>query len=151
MLSERQSALSMSIKRKPTPNRGAGTTAKTTKGYLRVTAGPCRHEYVHRIVAAAILGRELTKDEQVHHRDGCKLDQRHWNLLIVGERDHGWVSAKQAYYMQNIKEIADKKEWDEFMDEQAALQAQQIAVAKSRGVPWQAVDGALEQAWEVEQ
>jgi hypothetical protein len=61
------------------------------------------------------------------------------------------VSAKQAYYMQNIKEVADKKEWDEFMDEQAALQAQQIAVAKSLGVPWRAVDGALEQAWEEEQ
>ncbi len=44
-----------------------GTTCKTTKRYPRCTAGPLRHKYIHRIVAAALLGRELTKDEEVHH------------------------------------------------------------------------------------
>jgi len=36
----------------------AGVTNKTTKGYPRVTAGPLRHQYVHRIVAAALIGRQ---------------------------------------------------------------------------------------------
>jgi hypothetical protein len=139
------------MRRNQNENSGSGTTAKTTKGYLRITAGPCRHQYVHRIVAAAMLGRELREDEQVHHGKGGKLDPRHWNLLILGENDHGWISAKQAYFMEHIKEVADKKEWEEFMDEQAALQAKEIAVAKGQGVPWQPKDGSLERAWEAEQ
>jgi hypothetical protein len=123
-----------------------GTTHKTTKGYLRITAGPCRHAYVHRIVAAAMLGRELTKDEEVHHRKN-KLDPRHTNLMILGEHDHGWVSAKQSYFMTHIKEKADKKEWDEFMDEQAEKQAAEIARAKNDGVSAVIRDGVLQEAW----
>jgi hypothetical protein len=138
------------VRRNQHPNSGYGTTAKTTKGYLRITAGPLRNEYVHRIVAAAWLGRDLTKDEQVHYRNGDKLDPRHWNLLILGENDHGWVSALQAHFMQHIKEPSDRKEWEEFMDEQAALQAQQIAVAKAHGTTAVIMDGALQQAWEDE-
>lgn len=125
----------------------AGVTAKTTKGYLRITAGPCRNEYVHRIVAAAMLGRELKRDEQVHHF-GDKLDPRFTNLFILGERDHTWVTTKQAWYMKHIKEPADKQEWGEFMAARAADQAREIAIAKGHGVPWECIDGKLEEKWE---
>jgi len=127
---------------------GAGTTHKTTKGYLRVTAGPCRNEYVHRIVAEAMLGRELKKDEEVHHRDGDKLNCRFLNLLILGTYDHGWVSAKQNYYMTHILEPREKREWDEFMNEYAAKQALAIAVAKGNKRPIVIEDGVLQVAWE---
>lgn len=123
-----------------------GTTHKTTKGYLRITAGPLRNEYVHRVVAAAWLGRELKKDEQVHHRNKDKLDPRHWNLLILGQSDHSWVSAKQAYFMSHIKEPEDKREWDEFINEQATIQAQQIATARPSSIIIR--DGELQKAWE---
>ena len=126
----------------------AGVTAKTTKGYLRITAGTCRNEYVHRLIAAAMLGRELKKNEQVHHRNEDKLDPRFTNLFILGERDHTWVSAKQAWYMKHIKEPADKQEWDSFMAARAADQAREIAVAKAHGVPWECVDGKLQEEWE---
>jgi len=129
--------------------RGTGTHVHS-KGYLRVGKGPCKNLYVHRLVAAAMLGRELTKDEQVHHRNNDKLDPRYWNLLIMGEKDHGWVSALQAYYMANIKEVEDKREWEEFMDEQAAIQAHQLAVARVTGVPLEIRDGRLEAAWEAD-
>lgn len=129
-------------------NSGNGTTAKTTKQYLRITAGSCRHEYVHRLVAAAMLGRELKKDEQVHHRNSNKLDARFANLFVLGERDHSWVSAKQSWYMKHIKEPADKAEWENFMAASAADQAREIAVAKANGVPWECVDGKLEERWE---
>lgn len=124
----------------------SGTTHKTTKGYLRVTAGPCRHMYVHRIVAAAMLGRELKKDEEVHHREN-KLDPRHTNLMVLGSVDHGWVSAKQSYFMTHIKEVADKREWDDFMDQQAKKQAAHIALARSEGMPVRIRDGVLQEAW----
>jgi hypothetical protein len=127
---------------------GSGTQVHS-KGYLRVCKGPCKNQYVHRIVAAAWLGRELKRDEQVHHR-GDKLDPRHWHLLIIGECDHGWVSAKQAYFMQHIKEAADKQEWDEFMEEQSQIQAAQIADSKRGGKPVIIRDGALQEAWEAD-
>lgn len=128
-------------------NRGSGTTAKTTKGYLRITAGPCRNEYVHRIVAAAIMGRELKSEEQVHHRNADKLDPRPGNLLILGERDHGWVSAKQAYFMTHIKEPMDKAEWESFMDEEAKLQARMLAGMRSEGGTIDIGDDSLVLKW----
>jgi hypothetical protein len=94
-----------------------------------------------------MLGRELKKDEQVHHRNGDKTDPRWPNLFILGTCDHGWVSAKQAYFMQHIKEVADRREWEKFMDEHAARQAQQIATAKASGVPLEITDNALALAW----
>src|ERR1700690_1969568 len=81
--------------------RGAGTTTKTTKGYPRMTAGPLRNQYIHRVVAAALLGRELTRDEEVHHKDGDRRNCWFTNLWVIGEVDHEWVSAKQHLFMNN--------------------------------------------------
>jgi hypothetical protein len=98
--------------------RGAGTTTKTTKGYPRMTAGPLRNQYIHRIVAAALLGRTLTRDEEVHHVNGDRRNCWFTNLWVIGEVDHGWVSAKQHWFMKNRDERL-KKEWDQFMAEEA--------------------------------
>jgi hypothetical protein len=95
-----------------------------------------------------MLGRELKKDEQVHHRNQDKLDPRFVNLFVLGERDHTWVTAKQAWYMKNIKEPADREEWDAFMAARAADQAREIAAAKATGVPWECVDGQVQEKWE---
>jgi len=128
-----------------------GTTCKTTKRYPRVTAGPLRHKYIHRVVAAAMVGRELTKDEEVNHKDQNRLNFWFSNLFILGNKDHGWVSAKQSHFMRHRDE-EEKKRWDEFMAEQEAKQAVEIARARNEGVPWQGLpDGALRQAWEEEE
>ena len=111
------------------PRLRNGHTLKTTKGYPRFTAGPLRGQYIHRVVAEALLGRKLKKDEQVDHRDHNKLNCRFDNLIIRGEIDHGWVSARQAWYMKR-KDGKLKQEWDEFMatrDEE-----QQVAIAAAR-------------------
>lgn len=125
----------------------AGTTHKTTKGYPRLTAGPLRNQYVHRVVAAAWVGRPLRRDEEVHHRDGNKLNPAHTNLLILGSSDHGWVSAKQAWYMKSL-DIRAKAEWDEFMELEADRQQTEIRQAKASGQPWESCDGSLQQAWD---
>lgn len=96
---------------------------KHVKGYPRVSAGPLRHQLVHRIVAAAMLGRPLKPDEEVHYRDGNKLNFSHENLMVLGSKDHGWVSAKQASFMRR-KDAQLKKEFDEFMDEKHAEQVE---------------------------
>lgn len=122
--------------------RGHGTTCKTTKGYPRVTKGPLRHKYIHRIVAAALIGRELHKSEEVHHKDSDKLNFHHGNLLVYGARDHGWVSAKQAWYMRQ-KDKREKAEWDKFMDEEAKRFDQAVTIAKGAEQPWANVDGLV--------
>lgn len=102
-----------------------GHTRRKTKKYPRITAGPLRGQYIHRVVAAAMLGRALTKDEQVDHRDGNKLNFWFDNLIIRGEPEHGWVSAKQAWFMKR-KDDELKKEWNEFMAEKDAEQQDEI-------------------------
>jgi HNH endonuclease len=128
-------------------SRGTGTTVKTTKRYPRVTAGPLRQKYIHRIVAAALVGRELERDEEVHHKDGDRRNFNWDNLFILGGEDHGWVSSKQAWFMRNRDEKL-KAEWDKYMAEEEKKQAGEIAAARSAGEPWMYQDGQLRRGWE---
>jgi len=119
------------------------------KGYLRIKAGPLRDCLVHRIVAAALIGRDLDKSEEAHHLDANRLNC-HWsNLIVLGNKDHGWVSAKQSWYMRE-KDRKDKLEWDKFMAETAADFTSEVQSARGDGVPWQMtrVDGELQVEWE---
>lgn len=126
--------------------RKKGTTIHS-KGYPRVTCGPLRHQYVHRVVAAALVGRPLTKDEEVHHTDSDKKNFWFTNLYVLGTKDHSWVSSKQAWFMRNNDAIA-KQRWDEFMREKHAQQVEEISLAKQAGVPWRGQpDGTLEAAF----
>lgn len=86
------------------------------KGYPRISAGPMRGQRLHRIIAAAKLGRSLTQDEDVHHRDGDKLNFAPENLQVMGHKEHGCVSTKQHHYLKGI-DVSLKEEWDEFFTE----------------------------------
>ena len=125
-----------------------GNTHKTTKGYPRVTAGPLRHQYLHRIVAAALIGRDLTKDEEVDHRDHDRRNFHFSNLIIRGHWDHGWVSAKQSYFMRH-RDAKEKAAWDEFMESEAKVQTEAISLSKASGEPWRGIpDGHVEERWQ---
>lgn len=94
----------------------SGGTAIDSKGYLVITAGPHRGRRVHTLVAEAMLGRKLRPDEEVHHRDGDKLNADWRNLEVLGKAAHGAVSARQAWYFRQ-NDIKLKKEWDAFFAE----------------------------------
>lgn len=125
----------------------SGITCKTTKRYPRVTAGPLRNKYVHRIVAAALIGRELERSEEVHHKDGDRLNFNWDNLMVLGSKDHGWVSARQAWYMRE-QDLLKKVDWDEFMASEATRADVEIRLAKADGRPYNVEDGTMRSRYE---
>lgn len=62
----------------------------TPAGYRRIGK-----EMEHRKVMRQFLGRELLKEEHVHHLNGNKLDNRIDNLALLTRKIHGGTSAKQ--------------------------------------------------------
>lgn len=85
------------------------------QGYPRIGAGPLRGRRLHRIIAAAKIGRPLKPDEDVHHKDGNKLNCSPNNLEVLGHKEHGCVSAKQHWYVKQ-NDIRLKNEFDEYFE-----------------------------------
>lgn len=82
--------------------RGFGSI--TDEGYLRRQING-KQIYQHRIVMEEHLGRKLTKEESVHHKNGDRLDNRLENLELwsryqpAGQR----VEEKIAYAKEILK------------------------------------------------
>jgi len=66
--------------------RGQGTWFTTTQGYrakrVKSESGQNVIEYEHRAVLEAQIGRRLRKDENVHHINGVRTDNRPENLEL---------------------------------------------------------------------
>lgn len=84
-------------------------------GYPRITAGPMRNSYVHILVAEAMLGRELRKDEHVHHIDGDTKNPQWLNLLVIGQEIHNAVSRRQYWYLKQ-KYTRERAAWLAYFD-----------------------------------
>lgn len=93
-----------------------GGITVTGKGYLKIKAGPHREKYVHIMVAEAMLGRELKKDEDVDHYDGDKLNCDWRNLRVRGKSEHGAVSNRQKWFLKN-REMHEREQWAEWIAE----------------------------------
>lgn len=65
-----------------------GGVSWNSDGYLKITAGPLRGVYVHRLVLEAKLGRPLRDDEEAHHIDGDRQNCRPENLEARPLHEH---------------------------------------------------------------
>ena len=66
-----------------------GGTVVNDSGYLRISAGPLRDVYVHKLVMEAKLGRPIDpKVEEVHHKDGDRLNCHPDNLEVMTIPQH---------------------------------------------------------------
>ena len=76
----------------------AQTGTTSSHGYRLIYVGKSHHlsdisgyAYEHRIVAEGIIGRKLKPGEEVHHKDGNKLNNLPDNLEVVKDRHHHMV------------------------------------------------------------
>lgn len=112
----------------PRSSNWRGGRSVMKNGYVMVTLHPDdpfavmgnlkkhRSVYEHRIVMARHLGRTLTREEQVHHVNGNKTDNRLTNLRLTTLGEHA------AYHRREVQHLRSRVQ--ELERELAALKAE---------------------------
>ena len=66
----------------------AKTLSKKPNGYMEFTRGPNKGRTEHVVVMEGIIGRRLFANEQVHHKNEIRHDNRPENLELLTRSEH---------------------------------------------------------------
>ena len=90
-------------------NRGKGNGWINQKGYREIKVNN-ENKKEHRIIMEMHIGRKLLETEDVHHKNGDKLDNRISNLDIISHSDHTIHHNKERKYKKGYTLKLDDKE-----------------------------------------
>jgi hypothetical protein len=83
----RKNGIATRSKTEQTIENWRGHVGPAADGYLRQKINGKRKLF-HRAIMESIIGRELSRDEIVHHRDGNKNNNSPCNLMITTRKEH---------------------------------------------------------------
>lgn len=85
-------------------------TRKIENGYWKIFTLK-GYQYEHRVVMAFLLGRELLRNEIVHHKDGNKLNNNPINLDLTTPSNHAKIHYLEKLALTSYRRIVPAGKW----------------------------------------